>query len=74
MIIWEFERLGKAAFAGLGVEVVLNTLASREVPLARRAWPVCSDGVVIFTLCRISAVARTALSDVIDTSWACGHF
>eukprot|EP00959_Pyramimonas_sp_CCMP1952_P433625 9080455-Pyramimonas_sp.AAC.1 len=74
MIIWEFERLGKLAFAGLSVEVVLNALASREVPLACKAWPGYRDGVVILTLCGISVVARTVLSDVIDACWACGHF
>eukprot|EP00959_Pyramimonas_sp_CCMP1952_P329912 6907736-Pyramimonas_sp.AAC.1 len=40
MIISEFERLGKATFAGLSVEVIINTIASPKIPLACRAWPV----------------------------------
>eukprot|EP00959_Pyramimonas_sp_CCMP1952_P023570 495563-Pyramimonas_sp.AAC.1 len=70
MIIWEFERLGKTAFAGLCVEVVLNTLASREIPLACRAWPVYRDRVMILTMCRTPVVARTVLSDIVDARWA----
>eukprot|EP00959_Pyramimonas_sp_CCMP1952_P450851 9439479-Pyramimonas_sp.AAC.1 len=70
MIIWEFERLGKTAFAGLRVEVVLNTPASGQIPLTCRAWPVYRDRVMTFTLCRISVVAGTVLSGIVDACWA----
>eukprot|EP00959_Pyramimonas_sp_CCMP1952_P032427 680745-Pyramimonas_sp.AAC.1 len=59
MIIWEFERLSKTTFAAFSVEVVLNTLAYRKVPLACRTWPVYRDRALMLTLCRVSVVART---------------